>query len=496
MLKSFLIAGTAAAVCLSAPAAWSASSGTPQARTPAVMKATPSAKDAAAPKPAQTVPTAEPFEGSVLAEGLDSPWDMIWGPDGHIWVTERRGARVTSVDPATGAKKVLVDVPDVFVGPQHEGVLGLALDPRPGKDADRNHVYLSHTYMDGAPGPGHEHARSVRFDYDAATGTLSNPKAILSGLPAGDDHNGGRLRFGPDGTLYYSIGEQGHNQGANACKPNYAQRLPTADELDKADFTAYAGKILRLNTDGSVPDDNPTLNGVRSHVYTYGHRNPQGLVWVGDTLFECEHGPSTDDEINLIEAGGNYGWPNVAGFQDDLSYAYYNWSEAENCADLPYDANHAPSGVPMTKESRWPTPDNFRPPLRTFYTVPDGYNFDDTLCGDLPYLCWPTLAPSSLAWYPDDGPIPGWGNSLLVTSLKNGALYRLPLNPDGKTVQGDQWKYFHTPNRYRAALVSPDGRDIYVATDVSGNVMDENGRPVNAMRNPGSILKFHYTPNQ
>ena len=80
MLKSFLIAGTAAAVCLSAPAAWSASSGTPQARTPAVMKATPSAKDAAAPKPAQTVPTAEPFEGSVLAEGLDSPWDMIWYP--------------------------------------------------------------------------------------------------------------------------------------------------------------------------------------------------------------------------------------------------------------------------------------------------------------------------------------------------------------------------------------------------------------------------------
>ena len=469
MHHSRVMAGAMTLLLLSAPASWGV-----------------------APQKAKAVPTAEPFEGVVIAEGLAAPWDMVWGPDNHIWVSEREGSRIISVDPKTGEKKLVGSIPDVKVGPQHEGVLGIALDPDLGKNGSKNNVYIAHTYMDG----GREHARIVRFHYDPQTRKIADPKVILSNMPAGDDHNGGRLRFGPDGTLYYSIGEQGHNQGANACKPNYAQRLPTADELDKADFTAYAGKILRLNTDGSVPDDNPTLNGVRSHVYTYGHRNPQGLVWVGDTLFECEHGPSTDDEINLIEAGGNYGWPNVAGFQDDLSYAYYNWSEAENCADLPYDANHAPSGVPMTKESRWPTPDNFRPPLRTFYTVPDGYNFDDTLCGDLPYLCWPTLAPSSLAWYPDDGPIPGWGNSLLVTSLKNGALYRLPLNPDGKTVQGDQWKYFHTPNRYRAALVSPDGRDIYVATDVSGNVMDENGRPVNAMRNPGSILKFHYTPNQ
>ena len=87
------------------------------------------------------------------------------------------------------------------------------------------------------------------------------------------------------------------------------------------------------------------------------------------------------------------------------------------------------------------------------------------------YLCWPTIAPSSVAYYPANGPIPGWGNSLLVTSLKNGALYRVPLNADGKTAQGDVAKYFHTPNRYRSALVSPDGKTIYVATDVRGNAL-------------------------
>lgn len=494
MLKSFLIAGTVATVCLTCPCA-RAADGAPKAETSNVMKATPAARGMETMKAPKTVRVAEPFEGSVLTEGLDSPWDMEWGPDGRIWVTERRGGRVTSVDPDTGNRKVLGSVPDVYVGPQHEGVLGMALDPKLGRDADHNYVYLGHTYMDGSPGLDHEHARIVRFRYDDKTGQLVEPKVILGGLPAGDDHNGGRLRFGPDGKLYYSIGEQGHNQGSNACKPNYAQRLPTAAELSHSDFTSYAGKVLRLNTDGSIPDDNPTLGGVKSHIYTYGHRNPQGLVWVDDVLFETEHGPSSDDEINLIEAGGNYGWPNVAGFQDDMAYAYYDWSKAKDCADLPYDANHVPDGVPMTKESAWHA-DNFKNPLRTFYTVPTGYNFDDNLCGQLPYLCWPTIAPSSIAWYPTDGPIPGWGNSLLITSLKNGALYRLPMNPDGKTVQGDQWKYFHTPNRYRAALVSPDGLDIFIATDVTGNVMDEQGKPVSKMQNPGSILKFHYSPDK
>lgn len=437
----------------------------------------------------KSVLTAEPFEGTVIAEGLEAPWDMVWGPDMQIWVTEREGSRITRINPKTGEKSLVGSVPDVKVGPQHEGVLGIALDPDLGKPGSKNNVYVAHTYMDG----DREHARIVRFHYDPETRKLTDPQPILNNMPAGDDHNGGRLRFGPDGKLYYSIGEQGHNQGANLCKPNDAQRLPTKAELEAGDHAAYAGKVLRLNTDGSIPEDNPDIGGIKSHIYTYGHRNPQGLVFVGDLLFEAEHGPSSDDEINLLQAGGNYGWPHVAGFQDNQAYAYGDWSAAPDCRKLmkDYFPTDIPASVPQQKEMDWKA-DNFREPVKTFYTVPNNYNFHDGRCGDIAYLCWPTIAPSSIAYYPADGPIPGWGKSLLVTSLKNGALYRVPLNADGKTAQGDVTKYFHTPNRYRAALVSPDGKTIYIATDVRGNVLGNDGKPANVMGNPGSIIAFTY----
>lgn len=470
MHHSRVMAGAMTLLLLSAPASWGA-----------------------APQKAKAVPTAEPFEGVVIAEGLAAPWDMVWGPDNHIWVSEREGSRIISVDPKTGEKKLVGSIPDVKVGPQHEGVLGIALDPDLGKNGSKNNVYIAHTYMDG----GREHARIVRFHYDPQTRKIADPKVILSNMPAGDDHNGGRLRFGPDGKLYYSIGEQGHNQGANVCKPIDAQRIPTKAELDAGDHSAYAGKVLRLNPDGGIPDDNPVINGVRSHVYTYGHRNPQGLVFVGDLLFEAEHGPSSDDEINLLVAGGNYGWPHVAGFRDDQGYVYGNWSAAPDCEKLAksYFPTDIPASVPQQKETEWKAED-FREPIKTFYTMPNSYNFRDGRCGDMAYLCWPTIAPSSVAYYPANGPIPGWGNSLLVTSLKNGALYRVPLNADGKTAQGDVAKYFHTPNRYRSALVSPDGKTIYVATDVRGNALGNDGKPVNDMKNPGSIIAFIYDAKQ
>ena len=159
-------------------------------------------------------------------------------------------------------------------------------------------------------------------------------------------------------------------------------------------------------------------------------------MFVGDLLFEAEHGPSSDDEINLLVAGGNYGWPHVAGFRDDQGYVYGNWSAAPDCEKLAksYFPTDIPASVPQQKETEWKAED-FREPIKTFYTVPNSYNFRDGRCGDMAYLCWPTIAPSSVAYYPANGPIPGWGNSLLVTSLKNGALYRVPLNADGKTAQ-------------------------------------------------------------
>ena len=123
-----------------------------------------------------------------------------------------------------------------------------------------------------------------------------------------------------------------------------------------------------------MPKDNPVINGVRSHIYTYGHRNAQGLVFAGDNLFSTEHGPSSDDELNLLEAGGNYGWPNVAGFKDDLAYEY---------------VNNFDNGKTY-KESEF-TASNFKEPLKTFFTVQKNYNFKNEQCGKLSYLCWPTI---------------------------------------------------------------------------------------------------------
>src|SRR5690606_27127609 len=109
--------------------------------------------------------------------------------------------------------------------------------------------------------------------------------------------------------LYYTVGELGHNQFGNYQLPIEAQRLPTAEEVAAQDWSAYVGKVLRLDLDGGIPDDNPEIGGVRSHVFTYGHRNPQGLAFGPDgTLYSAEQGPKTDDEINILEAGKNYGW--------------------------------------------------------------------------------------------------------------------------------------------------------------------------------------------
>ncbi|MDR0620680.1 MAG: PQQ-dependent sugar dehydrogenase [Deltaproteobacteria bacterium] len=429
------------------------------------------------------IPTAEPFTGRVVLDGLESPWGMIWGPEGKLWITERQGKSVVSVDPATAEKTVLLQIDEVFTGPQHEGILGLALAPN---FASSGLLYLTYTYKDGDK----ELQKIVTYKYDPNNKKLTDPKEIFAGLPAWSDHNGGRLIFGPDGKLYLSKGELGSNQGANRCKPNEAQRLPTADEVAKKDWSGYLGKVLRLNPDGSIPDDNPTIAGVKSHVFTVGHRNPQGLKFVGDKLFSVEQGPSTDDELNLLVSGGNYGWPLIAGYPDDQAYAYINWSAVDGCEKIDGSV-YLPPDQPSEKETKWNRQD-YQEPIRTFYTVPSFYNFQDAKFGQLAYLGWATIAPASLDYYPADGPIKAWQNSILISSLKNGAIYRVPLSADQKQAQGDIVKYFHTRNRYRQVLVSQDGKTIYVITDKAGNMLDENGLPSQEPANPGALLAFEY----
>jgi len=438
----------------------------------------------------------------VVASGLADPFQVVWGPDEYLWITERTAGRITRVRPTDGSMSAAITIAEVLQGDGGIGLLGMALDPSLLKGAGGDFVYVVHTY-DADPKPDRIDRRTKvsRWTYDAGAHTLGSPRDILTNLPAGNDHQGGRIVFGPDRKLYVSIGDQGANQLANYCNPNHAQDLPTAAQVEARDWSMYAGKILRLNLDGSIPADNPVLDGVRSHVYSYGHRNPQGLVFAPDgKLYESEHGPNTDDEVNLIRAGKNYGWPNVAGYRDDSGYGYANWSASKGvpCQSLVYTPwPDVPPSVPVQKETEWNHPD-FTPPLQTFHTVPTGFDFRDPRCaeGEMYFQCWPTVAPSSLAVYSSKNGIPGWDHSLLLPSLKHGTVYRIPLNDDGTSVVGnpDDHMQFRTVNRYRDVAVRPDGLAVFVATDVAGSpTIDLSGHPTRKVEHSGAILEFLYT---
>ena len=428
------------------------------------------------------------FAGRVLTTGLANPWAMRWGPDNQIWVTERTGGEVTRVDPVSGVQQLVLTVDDVYTGPQHEGLLGLALDPELGQGTGNDYVYVGYTINKGTAEAPEPAAQIVRYSWDDKTLQLGEPLVLIEGLPAGDDHNAGRVVFGPDGKLYYSIGEQGHNFGRNFRKPNLAQALPTAEEVAAADWHTYAGKILRLNVDGSIPEDNPEIDGVKSHVYSYGHRNPQGIGFGPDgTLYETEHGPASGDELNIIQPGGNYGWPNVSGFIDDKAYTYINWNEAP--ADVDQNTDPLPDTVPQFKESEFTG--EMVDPLAAYWVVENDYPIGD-ICG---YICDPTIAPGSMLYYAagEDG-IAEWDNSVLIPTLKHGTLYVQHLSADGQTADGLPEAWLSTQNRYRDVLVSPDGKTVFIATDAFGSAAQKfgEGLSTSVLHNPGAILRFAY----
>lgn len=428
------------------------------------------------------------FAGRVLTTGLSNPWAMRWGPDNLIWVTERTSGEVTRVDPASGAQQVLLTLTDVYTGPQHEGLLGMAFHPELMQGTGNDYVYLGYTVNNGtaeAPDPA---ARIVRYTYDQTLEQLVEPQILIDNLPAWNDHNAGRVVFGPDGMLYYSIGEQGANFGRNQRRPNLAQALPSQAEIDDQDWRTYSGKILRLNLDGSIPADNPEIDGVRSHILSYGHRNPQGLAFGPDgTLYEAEHGPATDDELNIIQPGANYGWPRVAGHIDDQAYRYINFSEAPLDADL--TADPVPDTIPQFAESTFTDP--MVDPIATYWTVADDYPIGE-ICG---YICDPTMAPASILYYEaGDNGIEEWDNALLIPTLKHGTLYVQHLSEDGKTAEGSPVSWLSTQNRYRDVILGPDNRTVFIATDAFGSAAQKFGEGLNTsvLHNPGAILVFSY----
>ena len=438
------------------------------------------------------------FRQSEVVTGLAGPYEVTWGPDNMLWVTERTGKRITRVNPATGEKKVAVTIDEVQAPGGQDGLMGLALD------LTNNVVYTAYTYTDRSL-PPHQtrpeaspyrflYTKIVRLTYNRATETLGDPVTLVAALPAGNDHQAGRMKIGPDRKLYYTIGDQGNDQLGNYCVPIEAQRLPTQAEIKAKNYVAYVGKSLRLNLDGSIPNDNPQIEGVRSHVFTYGHRNPQGIDFGPDgTLYESEHGPKTDDEINILKAGANYGWPHVAGMKDGKAYEYARWAESTTpCAQIEFSDLAIPPTVPREPESAFTKP--FTEPIATMFTVPTGYNFSDPVCRGNDYICWPTVGVSSVEYYglPRNSGIPGWEKMLLATTLKRGSLYVVALSPDGQRVQGPFSRYFQSDNRYRDLAISPDGKTIYIATDPAGLAEAMAGGTTRTMTNKGSILAFTY----
>lgn len=237
-------------------------------------------------KPPQSgdAPSAElPYTREVLAEGLNVPWDIAFAPDGRIFVTERPGA-LRLIEQGKLAAEPVFRFDDGLYAESEAGLLGMALDP----DFENNHyIYVYHSYSDG----GTPYNRVVRLKEGGGRAELD--KVILDKLPASRIHDGGRIRFGPDGMLYVTNGD--------ASAPSIAQ-----------DIRQLGGKTMRVRPDGSIPPDNPFPG---SPVYSLGHRNPQGLAWHPESkrLFSSEHGQTAHDELNLIESGANYGWPLVQG---------------------------------------------------------------------------------------------------------------------------------------------------------------------------------------
>ncbi len=446
----------------------------------------------------------EPFSSRVITTGLSFPWEVLYGPDDFLWVTERTGKQVTRVNIITGVKTVAVTITEVYQSAGQDGLMGMALHPGLLQGTGNDFVYVAYTY-DTDPGAGVTRKTKIRrYTYSSATQTLGSPIDLISNLMASNDHNSGRLIIGPDLKLYYTIGDQGNNQFGNMCNPILSQDLPSAAEVIAEDWTKYVGKILRLELDGSIPADNPLIGGVRSHIYSYGHRNAQGIVFGPDgKLYADEHGPKSDDEVNLILPGKNYGWPHVAGYIDNQAYVYGNWSASSptSCSSLTFSDYTIPPSVPTSSESSWSNPD-FTPPIKTLFSVSNGYNFQDPACSTPTpnyFICWPTVAPSSIDIYTQDlGGIPGWANSLIVISLKEGCAYRMKLNAAGTGFTTfsngtDTTSYFKTTNRYRDIALHPNNRTFYIATDNSGSTSGPSSGWTSALSNPGAILEFQYS---
>ena len=322
----------------------------------------------------------------IVKSGLNYPWEILWGKDDYIWMTER-GGKISKLDPKTG--NTLFSAPIAEVVTNNEGgMLGMVQDP----DFLTNGLfYVVYDYMDG----GNYREKMVQMKY--SNNSIHTVKTLIDNIPAYAIHNGSRLWIttAPQPKIFMTTGDA--SVGENAQK-----------------LSSLSGKVLRMNLDGSIPSDNPITG---SPIWSFGHRNPQGMVMVNGILYASEHGPDIEDEINIIEKNRNYGWPNVNGPCDRLSEKIF-------CA-----ANNV-------KEPIWSSGSS-------------------------------TIAVCGLDYYSGNR-IPEWKNCLLMCTLKDASLRVLHLSPDGLSIISKQMVFKNKWGRLRDICISPDGK-VYLCTSNGSN---------------------------
>ncbi len=358
----------------------------------------------------------------VVKEGLHIPWEIIYGPDDHIWFTQKNGY-VMRLDPMSGDLDTLIAIPDAIAN-NEGGVLGMALHPN---FPDSPYVYVAYEYNNAS---SQYTEKVVRFIYNGTA--LGSPSVLIDNIKGASIHNGCRLLITPNNTfnnLFITTGD-------------------AADQSNPQNLNAINGKILRINLDGSIPIDNPIPG---SPIWSWGHRNPQGLVWVNGKLFSSEHGPTTDDEINVIMQGRNYGWPTVKGFCNE-------------------------------------------PAEQTFCT--------DSMVVEPLYAWTPTIATSGLDYYIGNM-FPLWNNALLLGTLKNEQLLLLRLNAGATAITGIDTIIDGTYGRIRDICIGPQG-NIFISTSNSSagtsvdkiiELYDPSVAPTSVAEMEGKAAPFLVYPN-
>jgi len=336
-------------------------------------------------------PDPKNYSTEIVVPELEIPWGMVWLPDGSMLITEKNGELIHYKN---GIKTLINNVPEVYNRNQG-GLLDIELHP---KYAENGWIYLSYSSKEGSERGGHTALMRAKLKNNE----LTDIEKLYKGTPntTRGHHFGSRIEFDTEGYLYFSIGDRGNR-----------------DE-NPQDVTRDGGKIYRFHDDGSIPKDNPFVNkdGAKKAVFSYGHRNPQGMAIhpIDGTIWIHEHGPRGGDEINVIKKGLNYGWPVIT-----------------------YGINYSGSSI-------------------TDITIKEGM--------EQPLYYWtPSIAPSGMDFVTSDI-YPNWKNDLLVGSLKFQYVELVEL--DNNKVIGRK-KIVEDIGRIRNVRQGPDGY-IYIAVENKG----------------------------